>query len=502
MIRQDRNRGPRTRAALCTLVAIVATVLGTTAATSGAADSTVGDLTVTTTTVGDTGTFTLRVDCTDDAFDQVFTLTDNDTKTISDIPVGTSCTVTEDKAGGFIRRSVPSDGTVVIDADGEMVAFTNTRHLADLVINKTTTGGTGTFTFRVDCTRDEFDQTVTITDSGSHTITGIPTRTECTVTEDPAPGFTTTVVPADGHVVIDLDGETVDFTNTAIPKGDLVVTKSTIGGTGTFTFHVDCTDDEFDQTVTITDSGTHTITGIPTRTECTVTEEPATGFTTTVTPADGRVTIDLDGETVAFTNTAVLEPALSITKTADAPAVSAGQPIGFTVTVASSGQTAALGVTLNDPLPGGTGLNWAISPDYTGPGTCSVTGTPPSQTLACSFGDMAPGASASVHLSSATSSDTAGTFPNTATARARNHPEVSGTASINVSGPQVAGAVIERPNDPAVLGAVVNRGETLPRTGVNALSMSLAGAMLIFLGSVFRIWGRRSHLRLASSRRH
>ena len=56
----------------------------------------------------------------------------------------------------------------------------------------------------------------------------------------------------------------------------------------------------------------------------------------------------------------VLAPGLSISKTADATPVSAGSNIGFTVVVSNSsaaGTGTAMGVTLNDPLPAGTGVD-------------------------------------------------------------------------------------------------------------------------------------------------
>src|SRR5207245_5506811 len=95
-------------------------------------------------------------------------------------------------------------------------------------------------------------------------------------------------------------------------------------------------------------------------------------------------------------------PTLAVTKTADAATVSAGDAIGFTIAVNNGGPGKAKTVTLSDALPGGSGINWSISPAYSGPGTCSISGSPPSQTLNCSFGDLASGASASVHVTSAT----------------------------------------------------------------------------------------------------
>ncbi len=114
--------------------------------------------------------------------------------------------------------------------------------------------------------------------------------------------------------------------------------------------------------------------------------------------------------------------------------MTAGSSIGFTVTVSdASGAGTATGVTLNDPLPSGTGVNWSISPAYTGPGTCAITGSVGSQVLTCSYGNMAPGASALVHIKSGTSSTCNQTLKNTATASATNAPSVSASATIVVA---------------------------------------------------------------------
>jgi uncharacterized repeat protein (TIGR01451 family) len=129
-------------------------------------------------------------------------------------------------------------------------------------------------------------------------------------------------------------------------------------------------------------------------------------------------------------------PALSITKTADATPVSAGSTVGFSITVSNSGAAGtatATDVTLNDPLPSGSGIDWSISPAYGGPGSCAINGSVGSQVLACTFGNLAPGASVSVHISSGTSSTCDVTLKNTATASATNAPSVSATATIVVT---------------------------------------------------------------------
>src|SRR5207245_660979 len=141
----------------------------------------------------------------------------------------------------------------------------------------------------------------------------------------------------------------------------------------------------------------------------------------------------------ASASTQVKCPTVTVNKTADAATVSAGDAIGFTVTVnnASGGGTAK-SVMLSDALPGGSGINWSISPAYSGPGTCSITGTAPTQTLNCSFGDLASGASASVHVMSATGTGSAGTYNNTATASASNSADKTGSASVTVNAPTLS----------------------------------------------------------------
>jgi uncharacterized repeat protein (TIGR01451 family) len=131
----------------------------------------------------------------------------------------------------------------------------------------------------------------------------------------------------------------------------------------------------------------------------------------------------------------VLAPSMTITKTADDEEVTAGDQIGFTVTVSNSGDEGtgiARSVTLNDPLPAGEGVEWSIDPAYEGPGTCSIDGSAPDQTLHCELGDMAPGDSASVHVVSDTTDDSIGDYDNTATASATNHPPVDDSAKTTV----------------------------------------------------------------------
>ncbi|MGB9336226.1 MAG: Ig-like domain repeat protein [Candidatus Acidiferrales bacterium] len=163
-----------------------------------------------------------------------------------------------------------------------------------------------------------------------------------------------------------------------------------------------------------------------------------TTFFDSTEPVDsgiGGTTRQFNDVVVAFPLT-VATPNLTATKTADSPSVTAGSSVGYTISVSNSsaGSTGtANNVALSDPLPGNPPLNWSISPAYSGPGTCSITGETGGQTLACSFGALAPAIGASVHVTSGTSGSTVGTLQNTATITADNNATLTPSASIVVS---------------------------------------------------------------------
>jgi uncharacterized repeat protein (TIGR01451 family) len=125
-------------------------------------------------------------------------------------------------------------------------------------------------------------------------------------------------------------------------------------------------------------------------------------------------------------------PALEITKVADAASVSAGDPIGFTVTVTNTGAGSASSVALSDPLPAGTGVDWGIA-GTTGSPTCSISGTPPSETLHCSVSSLAANGSFSVHVTSATTTGSCKAYDNTASVQATNIAAIQASASITVN---------------------------------------------------------------------
>jgi uncharacterized repeat protein (TIGR01451 family) len=129
---------------------------------------------------------------------------------------------------------------------------------------------------------------------------------------------------------------------------------------------------------------------------------------------------------------------LTLTKTADGASVSAGDPIGFSITIENRGPSTALGVILKDQLPAGTAASGWNLDSNSGSAACAITGSVGGQDLDCPAIDMAAGTSYTVHLSAATSVASCTRYENTATASASNAAAASGSASVTCSAPQVS----------------------------------------------------------------
>ncbi|HEY6680613.1 MAG TPA: DUF11 domain-containing protein [Actinomycetota bacterium] len=123
----------------------------------------------------------------------------------------------------------------------------------------------------------------------------------------------------------------------------------------------------------------------------------------------------------------VVQPNISVTKTADQGTINAGDTAAFTIVVTNNGPGTANNVTVNDPLP--AGIAWSIDPAVTG---CSIT----SGTLSCTFATLDEGASKTIHISGVTDAQDCGTLSNTATVAADNEgsdqTDNSDTATITV----------------------------------------------------------------------
>jgi hypothetical protein len=104
-----------------------------------------------------------------------------------------------------------------------------------------------------------------------------------------------------------------------------------------------------------------------------------------------------------------------------------------------SGSATADAVSLDDPLPEAPGLSWSMSPAVPG---CAFEGS----ALSCDFGDLAPDATVSIHLTSPTTAQSCGTHENTARARADNRQEVMASATITVRCPPAVGTIVIEKN--------------------------------------------------------
>jgi uncharacterized repeat protein (TIGR01451 family) len=160
-----------------------------------------------------------------------------------------------------------------------------------------------------------------------------------------------------------------------------------------------------------------------------------------------------------------------LTKTADADTVDAGSHIGFTITASNSngaGTGTAHGVVIDDPLPSGTGIDWSIA---SGPANCAIQTSSGSETLHCTAVDLAPGASESVHVTSATGPSSAKAYANTATLTAANHPTLTADATTTVEGsPALTLTKTADPTTYSYPGQVIVYSYTLTNTGNVTLS--------------------------------
>ena len=163
---------------------------------------------------------------------------------------------------------------------------------------------------------------------------------------------------------------------------------------------------------------------------------PTTKATIATSPVSNTadVTTTNDGSDSDTDQVVVLAGSIDITKVADAASVSAGDDIGFTITVKSTGPGAAKGVVMTDVLPTDPGTSWTID-GGSGAGKCSTD----AGTITCALGDMANGASYTVHLSSPTTKATIATSPvsNTADVTTTNDGSDSDTDQVVVLGPDI-----------------------------------------------------------------
>jgi uncharacterized repeat protein (TIGR01451 family) len=131
----------------------------------------------------------------------------------------------------------------------------------------------------------------------------------------------------------------------------------------------------------------------------------------------------------------VLCAEIGISKVADDDTVSAGDQIGFTVTLSNEGEGAANGLAFTDSLPGGPGIDWSIDPASAG---WSITGTAPNQVLVYEPTSLAGGATTVVHVVSDTSAASCGVYDNTASVTTVNDGSDEASDSVTLNCPDIA----------------------------------------------------------------
>jgi len=269
------------------------------------------------------GSFQFTVDCgVAGTFSRTISAsnTANGTATVSGIPVGTSCTVTETVPSGWAL-----DGSVVGNTNGRQVTiatqdnnvtFTNKRDVGTITIAKSIDQGSGTFRFDLTCggtpvSGSPFDITINApSTTGSLVVGNIPTGSNCVVDENPNGGTSgdfVQVTPSNNGVVTFAStgaAQTASFVNQR-KVGDLVIKKvfppNSLGDPAeVFTFQWDCGPQP--RTIGLKAGEQHTVSGIPTGTPCNVSETANASYTTTVAPTGGAVTIGTGTNTVTFTN--------------------------------------------------------------------------------------------------------------------------------------------------------------------------------------------------------
>lgn len=130
-------------------------------------------------------------------------------------------------------------------------------------------------------------------------------------------------------------------------------------------------------------------------------------------------------------------PDPAVEKSADSAVISAGDEIGFTITVTNDADGNAYNVVVTDDLP--DGIDWTIDPAVDG---CTIDGG----TLGCTFPTVDPGETIDIHLTGETDAEDCDVIVNTASVSASNEADTStgnneSTASVTVDCPDV---VIEK----------------------------------------------------------
>lgn len=273
-----------------------------------------GDLQISKTVIGAPSGFTspnfsATVDCNDGtAHDETFNLQDGDTHSITGIPAGTVCTVTEgaqpSPPAGYLYGSATyspaganTSGVTIVSGTTVSVGITNPLAQGCDINPPTITpscddNGTptnpndDTFTFTINASGVAVGATYSVSAPASaglspNPVTGLSYNGATAALSGPfdiADGaFNITLTDVDDNSCTTTATVTPPATCSNLQVGSLQISKDVTGEPGGFTspdysIEVACSDNSFDQTITLQDGQSQTISNIPEGTTCTITE--------------------------------------------------------------------------------------------------------------------------------------------------------------------------------------------------------------------------------------
>jgi uncharacterized repeat protein (TIGR01451 family)/fimbrial isopeptide formation D2 family protein len=399
------------------------------------------NLTETPTTEGDReSTATITVDCPDLEIEKVAT-GDVDVINAGD-PISFTITVTNTGDGSaydvVITDLLPGgiEWSVDNDVDCDIVNGTLTCTYAEIVSGGSEVVVISGVTDAEDCGLVENTATVDASNlvrpNGDQTTQLIddPLSSTASVTVN-CPDLAITKVATGGVDVINA-GDPISFTIRVDNTGDgsaydVVITDDLPGGIDwTVNNLTDCAIDSGTLTCTydeIVSGGSEVviINGITDAEDCGLVENTATVDASNL-QGDIRIVL-AEEETNPLSATAGVTvncPDLVIEKEADASPISAGDDIGFLITVTNNGEGSAYDVVITDELP--DGIAWSV--DNTA--DCTIE----SGTLTCEYDVLIAGGSGSVFISGVTDAADCGVVENTATVDASNLRATVQTAEV------------------------------------------------------------------------
>ena len=503
----------------------------------------------------DLGPFVLAVDCTlagteVTGYPRNLTFDGAGSQSITDLPIGSLCTVSEPDTRGATETSTAySDGDhaqirATVDATASV---TNTYAEQQLTVSKTVVGpgSAGPYSFHASCTLtsnlgavisvplgDKADFSLS---AGEQRVIGVPKGSVCSVTEQDVPDFDTVSYNGDPQSpALDLTGDsTLDVVNTF--SAPLVISKTVDGAaatyaTGPFTLTVDCAVDGepvtgFPQDITVAAGGSSSIQHLPIGAACTVAEPDSRGATSTqiTYSGDGSSAVIGPTSTTAAVSNTYDAANLTVTKKVVGPGSAGPYTFGASCTLTSNAGTVlpvplaavdrtfalsanesrTIGVpkgavcsVVEDKLPKGDTASYDGAADspaliMDADRTLAIVNTfqspPPTTTASTSIGDTG---------------GTGGPTTTPASGVGGTSTSITGTSgTANGGGGNPGGGAGNPGGGPGAGSQQAAGGQSLPNTGVPVARDLWIAALLLFAGGVMLVVGRRHRQQAQHGRR-